>query len=547
MKRAIRISFLATLIAGVALGNASGQAGRATATAGGVSVDFVFQTAAAFPPSAPGNPEILSFTPTQLTVSWAPAVPALPNRAIDHYEVLRNGVKIGQTTEIQTTVGFDPTGMAFEFFSVRAVDSKGIASAGSGEVLAPNYTVNNSLQIRIEAKIAVAQGYKLGFPGFCQQGRFYKQLTYSENTVYHDDNNASKPPNGHTVSLAITASVDGQTGAATGTATGSFSSYGEVDFPANGTFRLSPANPYVVELVSDGNAVSTWWVLPHRLLPEESLDYGTDVLYYSDYDPNSSSDTEIVRSSNSSFGNSNSTFQLLDEFTGQELDGKVSTRYSQAFAQLGGSPWNTMIRIDDAGQTIAPGFGAQGFVHRFMDDDFDAHTYLDLSGGIYRLKVLSLGKQKIRWAEVTMPDDGSDEIVQIHEETVTVNDSNGGYTSEHAISPPSMPGTTFIRLLSNQVSVNTLSLAAVSDSSASRLFVQNAVFKGQSAEFNIMAGNAAYALDEFTSAIIAYAGTTGSIRLVAIDPQVEADQGTQAAIDAGQEIASGTDLLANPN
>jgi hypothetical protein len=497
-------------------GEASGTSGR------GIGTKFHFPTIAEMRPSTPAGLNIAVLSANRLSLTWTPSQATVSTRQIMRYEIFRNGLKIAQANGTQVSLDYHPSGLAYEFLSVRAVDDRGIASAMSVEILAPNNGINNPLGIEIEAKAWVGGASKFGFPGWRDSGTFYKKATYSRDYVHNWD--------GYVLHATIDMSVDIGTGEFTIAPNGTYW-YWFMEDRHQSTVRMSPEDPFKVEAPVENPRFRTWGIeIPHRSQGEENR--------YVIVDPKDTSNT--VRTISDYFDENSyeyMTWELSNEFTDEELHTNLMKWYEAAKVAASSGPWNSQVRNHDGIVENAP---IRGDLIAYRTGNPPDE---EVAGGLYRLKVTSLGTHRVRWVEVTAPDGRGAGTAKVFEETVVVTDSSGAYTSTHELAPPDGAATTSIRLLPIEPSVTPATGTISVPSSSLRPWMQQLVLPNQPADLALHVGTGRYATSQITGWWISPVSGPGAVKLVAIDRMIEEVEGFEAAVDAGTPVAFGSNII----
>lgn len=518
---AILLSYLVT--------GAHGQTGSAAGTARELSVAYGFKLATDFRPSAPTDVQIAAATKTTLAIAWSPSAPSQAGRSVDHYEVLRNGVKVGQTAGTQLIVSFDSTSPVLEFFTVRAIDSRGIVSAASVEILPPRTPGLDLDGITIEQKVVAAERVKRGFRGLISDRR-YRKGTY----VYHQDHTIRNYDSYSTTTREdrnFSGGYDSETDLWSLTSVSGSYLYdlklldgSPSPAPVVGTWIAGDRYPPAVELRSpDGTTLERWSLGAFAFYVDRATSETTGQFV--------NPTIEAV-----------TTVELSDELTEEDFRSGIDRDYAAGMALAPTLGWNALISVSFGDAEILPRRGR--FSSLASRVEYDEGDTITLSGCVYRLRFHGTGVKTVRWAEVTTPDDDPDPVVVARQETIDL-DRSDGYSREYTVAPPDLPGTTEIRILSAGLSV---APAAPTSSSAdpSRIFAVNGVLAGGVAEIAVSTGSGWFDPSGMNSAVLSIMGTDGALRFVAIDPQIEASAGIDAAIAVGVEIAAGTDLLLEP-
>lgn len=508
----------------------AGPSGRAAGTARQISVNFDFKLAAALRPSAPADVQIVSANKGGLTLSWAPSAAKQPDRGIEYYEVLRNGVKIAQTTQTQIEIALPASGAALDILSVRAVDTKGAVSGVSAEVMAPDSPGLDFAQFAIEQKKVFAKRTKGGFRTLLSDRRF-KHGTYAyvmdQKFRYYDYYEVTTKEDRNFVG-----SYDAETGRwSLDSASGSYRSEvhvltgGVSPEPETGAWIASDHYPPAALLKLADGSIRTGWSLFSGSFAVASA---TSDTFAHVVDTHEGTDL---------------TIELSDELTEAEFRSGLEREYASGLEMAAGEPWDSRLYISFGEVKTNRASGL--FNHVAERVEYDEGDVMTLVGGVYRLRPAGRGVRTIRWAEVTLPDDGSEPRVVLRQETVDL-DQPEPHTGDYVVAPPDVPGTTAIRILSAELAVAPLA-SLLSSSRADRLLARNSVYAGGVAEIVVGTGPNWFDPAGSATAVLTFSGPAGAVRFLAIDPQVEATEGLEAAVAAGVEIAVGTDLLQHPN
>jgi hypothetical protein len=166
-------------------------------------------------------------------------------------------------------------------------------------------------------------------------------------------------------------------------------------------------------------------------------------------------------------------------------------------------------------------------------------------GSTYRLHTARSGPARFRWIEVFSPyfygpqgqvTTGPDESV-LREEAV-IGGPTGAISREYVVDPPASFGGTSVITLRDGVSVRTPSMSP--SPGAPRLYLKKAIFSGEAAQIDFTGVD----LGRTTTAIVRATGDAASVRIVAVELSIVADQGMAAALAQGVVITPGTDLIA---
>jgi pimeloyl-ACP methyl ester carboxylesterase len=233
---------------------------------------------------------------------------------------------------------------------------------------------------------------------------------------------------------------------------------------------------------------------------------------------------------------------LSDEYTDTDLRNQADAYWQTAVGKLPDLGWGQGANASEAGLfTNSLTDSAVSYLagRAYIGANGVANT-LQLTNSVYRLRVARNEQpQRLRWAEVFYPADGSaPQAVQVREVIMPASSSES-YTQEFTIAPPQSAGGVKLEPAGSGLAVS-LPIQA-SDGSGPRLYVANALFTNQTADMNVNLVNTAGT----TSVIVTTTGS--SVTLIAIDPNVDFHQGRAAALADGQVIASGTDLWSLPN
>ncbi len=369
----------------------------------------------------------------------------------------------------------------------------------------------------------------MGFNGFTGGTKVYKKYTATvESAFYAYESLFWK------WKISTSETFDAAAGVWSYTVNGTLSSAGIDGWPSSGTFAVSSSDPTRIEIVGNDGTRYDWGRFRSAANPSGVT--GVDL-------PDATNDTDYI-SDETRDDDDYERFaaHVETEYTDAELEGEISAEYAEAKALFPSLDWNMGVTVEQGVSEIGGSEIEDSPAYRVASEPVD-YPAAQISGGQYRLKITSVGNRTIRWAEVTVPDDiDSDTTTHTYEETVNVTTGDGAYTSVHTIEPPDVLGETFIRILSSQLLVNPSSSTALNGSQG-RLFQTGAIFKGSVAEIVVNTLD----LSVFSSAIVTYAADDGFVKLMAIDPAVEEEEGLDVALEAGYEIPSGADLLADTN
>ncbi len=486
------------------------------------------------PPSAPGGLFIAGKSGNSLTLQWSAATPG-PGRSVDHYEIWRNGAKIGETSSLVATVTYAPTGNSWEFFSVLAVDDKGRASALSSEVLAPHPNAANSTGgFGTEARQASVSGRKQGFTSLVPvaAAKYYLKGEYQDN--YSRIGRYEAAPINIVQEFSLAMTYDPGTEKWSYSASGSY-----VDAVAgvSATWAMgAPPNDSVAELrTASGQRLSTFSLDPTR--PRAAIS-----------SPTSASETEISLDidqdnydpfwDSTYHYNRQQKLTISGEFENSALTSAVEEHYAGISGQLDGIPWNTQITYTN-GQIYGPFEPGDGGVSAFGEraEEYNGQNLvsLALTGSQYRGHVS--GGQKLRWAEVFTPADGGPaQVVGTHELSI---DANAGDTviGPFTIDPPGTAGTVQLQALGYRADASP-SLSGPRSYAVDTLPIRGTLELSYGTDLPT---------DAFGSvrAIVSY--PADKIRLIAIDPGVEQSQGLDYALAHGYTVSPGADLYNDPN
>ncbi len=486
------------------------------------------------PPLAPGGLFIAGSSGDSLTLQWSAATPG-PGRSVDHYEIWRNGVKIGATSSLAVTITYAPTGNSWEFFSVLAVDDKGRASALSSEVLAPHPNAANSTGgFGTEARQASVSGRKQGFTSLVPVAvaKYYLKGEYQDN--YSRIGRYEAAPINIVQDFSVAMTYDPGTEKWSYSASGSY-----VDAVAgvSATWAMGASpNDSVAELrTASGQRLATFSLDPTR--PRAAIS-----------SPTSASETEISLDidqdnydpfwDSTYHYNRQQKLTISGEFENSALTSAVEEHYTEISGQLDGIPWNTQLTYTN-GQIYGPFEPGDGGVSAFGEraEEYNGQNLvsLALTGSQYRGHVS--GGQKLRWAEIFTPADfGPGQVVGTHEVSV---DAGAGNTviGPFTIDPPGTAGTVQLQALG-------YSADASPSLSGPRFYAVDTLPTRGTLELS-------YATDLPTDAfgsvraIVSY--PADKIHLIAIDPGVEQSQGLDYAMAHGYTVSPGADLYNDPN
>jgi hypothetical protein len=532
------VSFLC-LIVGCGLSNLLGAQGSAAGKAKGQTTLFTFP-ASVPAPTTPGTPYVIDADATLLTLVW-PASEAAAGRTIVRYEVFLNGQKIGQTAVPENnwaTVDYHPAGNFWEFFAVRAVDNRGAVSTLSPELLAPHDgDVSAGTGVSVDFKQSQGSAQKFGFKGLIT-GKFYREIGYVERrteTGFSDGVPASTYDN----QVIITSVAGGAT-----TVTGQMVSTERPDlfypsglwslstfgYPPRAVLRLGVTTISSLIVPDDSNRPTiNDPAMTDVSARQETTTTGADPYY--PFNLSRTRTTYLLKH-----------LTLNDEFTDAQLLAQVQAGYNEAVGIAAGIDWGTYAFSDGRGNSGVGYYegGPEFLAQRYEERRQGVLSSLSTMGAVYRLRPSDPAAAQVRWAEVFYPDDGgSSQVLAIRTAQPSAS-PEGVLTGEFSLAVPVALGGVKVQVVGTALQVS-IPGAGVADATGPRLYERNALFVGSAADFSL-----SYADPAFISAVsVVVSGD--ALRLVALDPEVEYWLGEEAAIAAGQIVASGTNLWAMPN
>lgn len=479
-------------------------------------------------PSTPANLTVSAFDPAQFSLSWSPAEPASKS-SILLYEIFRNGTSFATAAEPHFFIPYEATGARLEFFSVRAVDSRGRISTLSAEILAPR----PASQVVLETKIAGGIRAKRGFVGLLDSTTFFTTAEYVhyesifrsgiENTTYDD-------------SLSYRRSLDPVTGSWSASVSGQHS---ESNYNPG---IIIPATPYVYDSTTDtiflGGALN--WSFPQ-------LDYYAQEFAQIEEKTNTEARRSFEAITPPDRKSELEQITLSREYTDSDLHAGVNADIAIALPHLDSLNWNEEFTVSYR-KPIEPGSIFVGNFGRYPSASFDPEGRVAIpeeraGAGQYRYKVeAGAGSLALRWAEVFVPPRGgrgaSPLLLSTRQELVRAT-LQPAYTSVVAVATPEDFGTIVPILLPPIAEI----VPAPVPGDGMKFYIPDAMSVGQAAEIKLS--------DDLNSTIagsmiVTVSGPENVIKLVLIDRDVEGSTGLAAAIAHGQEVPSGTDLASLP-
>lgn len=479
-------------------------------------------------PSTPDNLTASAQDQTGFSLSWSPSEPA-SNSSILFYEIFRNGTSFATAVEPQVSIPYEATGARLEFFSVRAVDSRGRISRFSPEILAPRAESS----VTLEKKIAGAVRAKRGFVGLLDPTTFFTTVEYAhsesvfwsgiENSTYDD-------------SLSYWRSFDPVTGLWSTSVSGQ---HAESNYSIPGV--TIPTTPYTYDSNTDSIFLGD---APNRIFPE--LDYYAQEFALIEEKTN----TEVLRAFESVNGSDRHTLSeqvtLSGEYTDSDLRNGVNADLELALPHLASLNWNEEFTVSYR-NPIEPWSLLLGNFGRYTSASFDPEGRVVIpeeraGAGEYRYKVeAGAGSLALRWAEVFVPPRGgraNPMVLATREELVSAT-FEPAYTSAVAVAAPDDFGTIEPVLLPPMAEIVPLPALGA----GLKFYIPDAMSVEQTAEIKLAKDpNPTIA----GSMIVTVSGAENAIQLVLIDRAVEDSMGLAAAIAQGEVISSGTDLASLP-
>jgi Bacterial TSP3 repeat/Alpha/beta hydrolase of unknown function (DUF900) len=473
------------------------------------------------PPGAPGNLRIVGQTTTQLTLAWDAAQPA-PQHTVAGYQVDLNGQATATTAALSITVPYDSSSSAqLQYFTVQAIDEANKVSASSNQVLAPRPT--DATDASLELKTVGSNMSKSGFGGLLT-AKFYKTA------VFNKQDNASNGTASYSDTLTMTEKYDlsklNTPDYRSFVVTGEMNNTLYPNVPPHSDWVSNDSGTHGSEAVRSPsffpydyfNSPSTYANDLANMVPGAQPVSDTDIK--STYDQTTADNIHQTGSRE---------LTLSDEFTDQDLQNLVIADIAQQVAAIDSQPWQTQD-FDIYYASNHTSHGAGGVLEQIAQ-----------SFSYYRLHSTSTGLTHFRWVEVFYPADGSaPQASPIKEETVQ-GGPDGADTSVHLLGIPTAEGDANILLATGGITVDTPSMHA--QPGDPRLFLAGAIFVGEAAGLNVQGVD----WGDTSKAILTVAGDASTVQMFLVDPGIVASQGMPAAVAQGHQIASGIDLLENPD